>query len=487
MAIRNVQTNFGALAGVPGTNPDITVFRGVPYAKPPVGGLRFAEPQDPAGWQGEKLCDTWPAPCIQYNRKTSAAGGAHALKKREYIPDGSEDCLYLNIWTPAEKADEKLPVMLWFYGGGFNSGWNSSSRFRGEKLVEKGVVLVAAGFRSGPLGFITHPALTARSRYGASGNYGLLDQVKAMEWVRDNISAFGGDPERITIFGQSSGGIACKFHLCSPLSQGLFQRTIIMSGGGINGADPIRTSEELGSVTEQCMERLGWTFADLMTRDGHEVSEKMGDMGDVLTGKKELFVFQPSLDGRFLTEHPEYAIARGDYNTDIDIICGTVKGDSWMFSRRVRHLLADRPDVLHAFAYSPGIAWARNQAESGDRPIRTYFFERDQGEGHTPHGCELSYVFGTLEAEPDHASADYDWTLSEAMMCYWSNFARTGDPNGDGLPAWPYYTANAPLTMHFDDASFGAEDIVEGPAGEEVIAFVRTHPGMLETLDGFPA
>jgi len=485
MALSRAITKNGIVAGIPGDDPGITVFRGVPFAKPPVGNLRFAAPQAPESWEGERLCDHWPSPCIQYNKRTRQTSGKGLVHNLEPIPAGSEDCLYLNIWTTAASAQENLPVMVWFYGGGFNNGWNASASFQGEELAKKGVVLVNINYRCGPLGFIAHPRLSGRSPFGVSGNYGMLDQVKALEWVRDNIAAFGGDPDRVTIFGQSAGGISCKLHLCSPLSRGLFHRAVIMSGGGLNAADPCRPAKEMCALTQTCLARLGWTFEDLITRDAQEISQNMGDMGDDVLEGQELFAFQPSIDGYFLLEDPERTIAGGDYY-NADIICGTVKGDAWMFSRKVRRWLLDQPDILHAFAYSPGTAWAQNQVEKGKPPIRTYFFEPDQGGGHTPHGSELYYIFGTFCAAADTTYGVYDRELSEVMMHYWVNFAKTGDPNCDGLPDWPCYTADTPYTMHFTDDYYRAENIVQSEAGKAVVDFVKTHPGMLHTLDDCP-
>lgn len=481
MTIKKVKTNYGVVVGVDGENPNLTVFKGIPYAKPPIGKLRFAAPEEPEYWSDEKLCDIWPNVSIQRRKRPGAA---------EDDPQGdkpwgtfSEDCLYLNIWTSAKNTEEKLPVMFWIHGGGFNGGWSAEPEFRGEKLAESGIILVTINYRCGVFGFAAHPELSARSPYGTSGNYGILDQIMALQWVKDNIAGFGGDPECVTIFGQSAGGISCRILLCSPLCQGLFKRAIIQSGGGLNAADPTRPVEELGDITKRAMELLGWGIEDLLERDPEEIDMKLKEAASEATNKKELFIFQPCIDGYSIKEIPEKSIADGNY-ANVDIICGSVLGDSWMFSRKVRHLLEENPVALRAFSYSPGIAWGQHQINERRNLIRTYFFERDQGNGQTPHSSDIPYVFGTMNAR-EHVITAHDMKLSEIMLTYWSNFAKSGDPNANGLPYWPLFTEVTPLAMHLTDTDYCAEDILEGIEAKRVMVYTQKHPGMLESLEDF--
>lgn len=487
MALTKVNTVYGTVVGVEDDKAPVTVFRGIPYAKPPVGALRFQPPGKPDAWTDERLCDRWGPPCIQYHRQRSAKGQPSAVNKDSLqqfeIPAGNEDCLYLNIWTPAKESSEKLPVMFWIYGGGFNGGWSVEPEFRGGKIAQKGVVLVSIAYRCGVLGFASHPALAARSETKASGNYGILDQIAALKWVRENIVFFGGDPGNVTVFGQSAGGMSCKYLLCSPLAKGLFRRAIVQSGGGLNAADPTKPSDRLGEITQKCLELLDWSVDDMLGREAQEVTQKIGDISDVATEGKEFHVFQPCVDGYSLTELPEKTIADGTYHQDIDIICGTVLGDSWMFSRKVRGQLQERQDLLRAFAYSPGETWGRHQVNTSRVPIRTYFFERDQGGGLTPHGNEIPYIFGTFGTRT-FLDEPVDYELSQAMMSYWTNFARTGDPNGDELPEWPFFDSRH-LTMHFTNDGIYAEDIGANPAAEHVVGYTEMHPGMIENLDDF--
>lgn len=483
MAQLKVKTKYGVVSGVLDQNGN-AVFKGVPYAAPPVGEMRLMPPVPPQPWSGELVCDHFSKACIQYTRKVSARGGAHAMQAGPVLEE-SEDSLYLNIWTPANSPEEKLPVMLWIHGGGFNNGAGSDPEFDGQAFSRRGIVLVTINHRGGPMGYLTHPYLDRRDPRGVSGNYGLLDQRAALQWVQDNISAFGGDPENVTIFGQSSGGMSVKFHLGSPKSKGLFRRAIIQSGGGLNGADPVRPREELQKITQGALDILGWRPEELLTRDAKEISEKLSEAAAAYTQGKELFIFQACIDGWFLTDMPEQAILSGTLNTE-EIMSGSLAGDSWMFSRKVRMLLQEDADALRAFAYTPGISLARQQIKNGKKPIYTYFLERDQGGGRgMPHSSELAYVFGTLDTRTDHATkTPFDYALSEKLGAYWANFARTGDPNGAGLPEWPAYTEEHPVALHGTDTKLCAENIVDNPRAEQVIAYTMAHPGMLESIEG---
>lgn len=487
-----VKTKYGPVCGVSSRDGSVISYKGVPFACPPVGKLRFAPPKPPVPWEEELVCDAFRPACVQPVRKDHGGNPS----KRYYT---SEDCLYLNIWAPANAAEEKLPVMLWIYGGGFTTGRTAAPELDGEAFAKRGVILVTCAYRCGPLGFMALTELA--ERVGADGprNLGLLDQIAALEWIRDNIAAFGGDPDNVTIFGQSAGGMSVRMLLCAPPAKGLIKRVIVHSGGGLNEGDPVRPAAEMEDICTRALEYLGWTVDDLMARDAVEVTEKMLEAGKAVTDR-ELYVFQPFIDGYSIVDVPGKLIKEGRFPSDVSLMCGTVSGDSWMFSRKVRHLLNGDEDALRAFAYSPTVSWGRVQNANGLAPLYGYFYEhlrpgekpRRTPDGAAqlvaPHAGEIAVVFGNLDGgddTTDFAWQPYDYTLSDAMGEYWANFAKTGDPNGGDLPRWTPFTEESPKVMNFRDDGWDMRDVVDTPQAERVIQFTVDHPGMLESLSGF--
>ena len=491
MAILTAKTAYGTVKGVPSLkNPEHSVFRGIPFAKPPVGELRFAPPIEPDSWAGERLCDAFGPDCVQKSRFGGETGNI------------SEDCLYLNVFTPAERHDEKLPVLFWIYGGGFRGGKSSSPEFDGEAINSHGAILVTINYRCGALGFFAHPEL--EKRYAQSSNLGLLDQIQALKWVKNNISAFGGDPDRVMPFGQSAGGVSVRMLLTSPLAAGLFSRAVVQSGGGLNEADPVRPAADFTDMCVRCMEHLGWTFEDVMRRDALEVIDRLENAAREVVPGDAVGYFQPFIDGVTLTDVPGKLIAEGRY-PDIPVMCGTVAGDSWMFSRLVRERIGDNVNYFRGFSYSPGMTWAMHQVKTGRTPIFTYYMDRIQpqrkpmGQGgafmrrgappygaRTFHGSEIAYIFGTLDEKAKSTIEGFteaDHEMSSIMTDYWVNFAKNGDPNGEGLPIWPKYTAETPYAMHFGEM-IKAEDIVLSDEERKVLIHTENNPGMLDTVEG---
>lgn len=472
MALKTAITKYGALRGVAGKDPATTVFKGVPYAAPPVGALRFAPPQPPKPWEGELLCDKYSPSAIQ-----------RRPFEDNTITEISEDCLYLNIWTPAESAGEKLPVMFWVHGGGFTTGSGTSPEFDGEAFNRRGVILVTFNYRLGALGYIALPELAWRD--GTTGNAGFLDQIAALRWVWANISAFGGDPDNITVFGFSAGGMSTRMLMCSPLSRDIMKRVIVESGSGITDSDYYRPLSEKLAICQRGMASLGWTFDDIMKKDASEVCDKLQDatIGQLEFWEKS--VFQPNVDGFSLLETPGVSIWKGDA-PEIPVISGSVSGDNgW-----IKIVRKDVPDktMIPAFVYSRGVAWAQRQVDTGRRPIYTYHFERTQPKSRwasetnrTPHGSEIAYVMGTINHEE---FTDYDFELSEMLSDYWCNFAKTGDPNGEGLIEWPPYTADARVSLHITDDGYQVEQLMKTEATERAIRFVTGHPGVIRNLEG---
>ena len=486
-----IQTKYGGLRGVTSRDGTVVSYKGVPFAQPPVGELRFAPPRPPIPWEGELICDGFRPACIQPARRGFGGGPAK-------IYWTSEDCLYLNVWTPANaKAEDNLPVMLWIYGGGFIGGRTADPEMDGAALAKQGVILVTCAYRCGPLGFFALSELARRVGAGGPRNLGLLDQIAALEWVHENISAFGGDPDNITLFGQSAGGMSTRMLLCAPPTKGLIRRVIVHSGGGLNEGDPVRPTAEMEDLCKQTLAHLGWTVDDLMTRDANEVTAKLLEASKVVASH-ELHLFQPFIDGYSITDVPGKLIKEGKFPENVSLMCGTVSGDSWMFSRKVRPQLAGDEQALRGFAYSPAVAWARVQNANGRVPLYGYFFEHlrpgqiavrtPDGAAQllSPHGSEIAYAFGNLDCgddRTDFAWTEYDYTLSDAMVRYWTNFARTGDPNGDGLPPWTPYTQDAPRVMNFRDDGWDMRDVVDDPRAEHVIRYTIDHPGMLEKFE----
>lgn len=484
MALLSAKTKYGVVKGVPSEkNAEHTVFRKIPFAKPPVGELRFAAPVEPESWEGELLCDKFPPGCIQ---------DMHGEEKKEAF---SEDCLYLNVFTPAQRAGEKLPVLFWIYGGGFGGGYCGDPEFDGDAMNALGAVVVTINYRCGVLGFFTLPELVEKN--GFAGNAGLLDQIAALKWVQENIAEFGGDPERVLVFGQSAGGMSTRMLLGSPLAEGLFSRAVIQSGGGLNEGDLVRPREEFTNLCREAMEHAGLTFTDMMTKDAFTLNEAMNKSVREIASSHEVNYFQPFVDGYTLTKVPGVTVADGNY-MDIPIIVATVAGDSWMFSRKVREQLEGNDNYFRAFSYSPSQAWAQYQVEKGRTPIYAFYMDKKQppkpqpayrhGQppygSWAPHGTEVAYLFGTLkERGLDHKEEDYE--LSRMLTRYWVNFAAFGDPNGEGLPAWPRYTKETPLTLHVGDNGVRAEQIVLTQEEQKVLDYTKAHPGMLCSLEGF--
>ncbi len=469
--MENVKIKQGWVSGRPGKLPGTTAFLGIPYAKPPVGELRYRAPQPLESWEGIRDCSVFQPSCIQPQRGDS-------------FPV-SEDCLYLNVYTPARSSEERLPVMFWIYGGGFNGGRADTPILDGEEINRRGVVLVTINYRCGVMGFCALPG------WEKTVNAGIMDQIAALQWVRENIAAFGGDPDSITIFGQSAGGVSVRMLLTSPLSHGLFHRAIIQSGGGLNEADPIRPKKEFVDLCQRALDYLGWTEADLMQRDAMEITEAMNAAARACSDTFEVGFFQPFIDEYSITEVPGVLIAKGQYQ-DVPIICGTVAGDSWMFSRKVRNQLTD---VTHfrGLSYAASQAWAQLNSHTGRTPIYTYYMDRKQPVepnphfrngpppygADTPHTSDVAYVFGHrgISGLPFE---DLDMELSCQMCSYWCNFAKCGNPNGEGLEYWPME-----VPMHFGDHGCRAESIILTSQEQRTVDYTIAHPGLLTTLEGF--
>jgi para-nitrobenzyl esterase len=472
-----IQLHSGPISGT--AEDGMRAFPGIPYAAPPVGSLRWKPPQEVASWTDVRKSTGFGPSCPQPNEK---AGAGY-----------NEDCLYLNVWTPAERPDEKLPVMVWIHGGAFNFGSTSMPEYNGRNLAKKGVVVVTVNYRLGPLGFLVHPLLSKESPQGVSGNYGLLDQLAALKWVRRNIAAFGGDPGRVTIFGQSAGSRSVSLQMISPLSAGLFHGAIAQSGGPIIGSEylsPLFNGDmaNVSKMGQRLASRLGCDKADdvlaAMRAKSAEEIVKAADCNTSVFDDSGLF-FAPVFDGRVLPKDPMAAFSNG-HQHDVPIIVGSTLNEGNIYLAGEKDLSLEKYQsflksrfcgrAAEAYALFPA-AEAKDVAPAIDRiltvganaePARLvarsmermksgaylYRFTRlpDTALARrlgVHHGVDIAYVFGNMPATERYD--DTDRMVSGKMMEYWVNFAKTGNPNGPGLKDWPAYTAATDINMEFSD------------------------------------
>jgi para-nitrobenzyl esterase len=474
-----VRIETGLIEGTPvGVS---TVYKSVPFAAPPVGELRWRAPQPAPPWSGIRRADKFGP--IGMQSGVSVPGAPH-----EPV---SEDCLALSIWTPAKSHDQKLPVMVWIPGGGFTQESGSMPLYWGDALASRGVIVVTINYRVGLLGWLAHPELSRESGHQSSGNYGLLDQIAALAWIKRNVGEFGGDPDRVTIWGQSAGSMSVSMLMASPLARGLFQRAIGQSGAYLvppaathspeglflKGAEQqgVRLAADLGAMSLAALRKLG---PEQFLKNG-------------LAG-----TFHPIIDGYVLPEEPYAAFAAGRQN-DVPILIGSNADDA-------RPLIPSGNIRLASFAEDIGKAWgsqvvralaeeyiklypattdrearesrakfetelrygwdmwtwARLQAKTGRGKVFSYYFAHlppyPQGspfaDWRAGHWAELRYVFDHLNQEP-WAWSDADRALANEMATYWTNFAKSGDPNGDGVPVWPNFTTDRERVLHLDDSA----------------------------------
>ena len=456
----------------------LTVYRGIPFAAPPVGERRWRAPEPVGSWDGTRRADQFAPACMQLTRDNAVVGSS-ALPV-------SEDCLYLNIWTPAKSASGQLPVMVWLPGGGFIAGATSTPTYGGDNLARKGVVVVSVAYRIGAFGFLATPELSAESGGHGSGNYGLLDQIAALKWVQRNIAAFGGDPNRVTVFGESAGGIAVSMLAASNLAKGLFVGAISESGGSFA---PARQSEEGGEnvMSLPLAERIGREFLDGLGAHSLAEARQLPAKAVVDAAGSAPNRFWPTLDGYVIADD-QYELYRAGKFNDTPVLIGTNSDEGAIFAQTmtaqgyaqfVKAGFGDFADrILNAYpAGSPEQslrsfrnvyretafawhtwAWADLQSRIGKGKVFVYYFDHRPPYPNVPpyqnwgaaHGGELSYVFGHHE-RPSLAWTPTDMALADAISTYWVNFAKTGDPNGAGLPAWPAFSPTDPAAMHFTD------------------------------------
>ena len=481
-AADRVKIENGILESATAPQSGVRSFKGIPFGQPPVGELRWKEPQPVKNWTGVRNADQFGPRCMQ--RTTPNAD-------YWFRSNGmSEDCLYLNVWTPAKSDRERLPVLVYIFGGGFQNGDGSEPRYDGASMASKGMVAVSVNYRLNVFGFFSHPELTKESPHHASGNYGLLDQAAALAWVKRNIAAFGGDPARVTIAGESAGSISVSALMGSPLSRGLIAGAIGESGALISTLPPRPLAD-----TEQDGVKFGasagaTTLSALRAMPAEQIQEVLSKGGPGIR-------FSPNLDGYFLPkplaeilesgEQAKVPLLAGSNSEEMParVVLGQSEPTPENFAAAVRKLYGDRADAVLA-VYTPKTPdevieaathlacarfishgtwkWTELQMKTGGKPVYRYFYTRIRpkytpinqtaesaapaapGRGGPPapprgaaHSAEIQYAMGNLKLDPRYAWEPADYKVSEVMQGYFVNFAKTGNPNGPGLPQWPAY------------------------------------------------
>lgn len=464
------RTRYEVVVGETSADGKVNTFKGIPYALPPVGELRWRPPVL-AGIGGVRKATKFGPRCQQapiYSDMIFRDQG------------GSEDCLYLNVWAPASRSGTRLPVMVWIHGGGFAAGASSEPRQDGENLARKGVIVVSLNYRLGIFGFFSHPDLARESERNASGNYGLMDQVAALQWVHDNINGFGGDPANVTIFGESAGSFSVSALMATPLSRGLFRRAIGESGGYFGETLRLKPRAETEKAdTEFARTSLGTdSLQALRAKPADEILKAIS--------KGPAVRFVPNIDGYFLPESVVANFAAGKqshvpllagWNADEGNYRMIVERDEMTpenYAAHVRTIYgANAEEILKLYpadearhaardlASDRFIAfgtwkWIEAHLQTGQSPIYRYHFEETlpaaadapaDAEPAAPHASEIEFVFNMLPARK-LPWRDEDRKLSETMATYWTNFAKTGDPNGAGLPTWTPYSSDGYAVMH---------------------------------------
>lgn len=428
-----VETKQGSIRGEYKKEKDVLIFRGVPYAQPPVGDLRFKRPQAHDSWEGIRPCLEFSSRCYQADLTSMDFYGKEFYD--EMVPSCSEDCLYLNIWAPAKKADHPYPVLLWIHGGAFLHGCGSEKEFDGEAFAQNGVILVTINYRVNVFGFFAHPQLEKETAEGVSGNYGILDQLFAINWVRENIAAFGGDPEKITIAGQSAGCMSVQTLISSSLTKGLIRGAILQSGGGIRALRDTPSKETLWETSQKLMDHLQVSAIEQL-RD--VPAEILCQAAYAVLGEDGLS-WRPHVDGWLLEDTTDNLAEQGKI-LPISYMIGSTGND------------IGEGKLLQ----ESGARWCENQLRLERTPAYFYFFDRNLpgDQAGSFHSCELWYEFSTQDRcwrpwQP------WDRELSRAISGYWANFVKTGDPNAPDLPLWRPYAGSCTVPLTFgNDAIF---------------------------------
>jgi para-nitrobenzyl esterase len=464
-----IKTDAGLISGIKNESGDVIAYKGIPYAAAPTGNLRWKAPQPALKWDGIKQCTAFAASAMQAKPVPFMVYTEEFLAPPEPL---SEDCLYLNVWTGAKPSKEKKPVIVWIHGGAFTGGSGSVPIYDGEAMARKGVVFVTINYRLGVFGFFAHPELTKESGYNSSGNYGLLDQIAALKWVQKNIAAFGGDPGRVTIAGQSAGSMSVNCLVASPLAKGLFHRAIAESGASFV-AGPLRSNINLQQAEEE-----GLKIAQSLKVNSIEALRNVSpaDLMQKVQGLRS-----PIADGYVLPEPISRIFTSGKqnhvslltgWNADEGFIMGAIKNAVDFKKQLEQQYGADAENFLKFYPAAndaeaaasqqslstdlmfgiQNYTWANVQSQSGKTKVYVYYFTRklpatgDFVKYGAFHTGEVAYAYNNLKFLHRPWEA-VDHKLAGVMSSYWVNFAATGNPNGKGLPRWPQYQSNTSEVM----------------------------------------
>ncbi len=482
-AADRVKTANGILESADAPKDGVRSFKGIPFGQPPVGDLRWREPQPVKNWSGARKADQFGPRCMQ----RTSPGADYWFRSNGM----SEDCLYLNVWTPAKSGKEKLPVLVYIFGGGFQNGDGSEPRYDGENMARKGMVAVSINYRTNIFGFFVHPELTKESPHHAAGNYGLLDQVAALRWVQKNIAAFGGDPARVTVAGESAGSISVSALMASPLSKGLMAGAIGESGAMISSLPPQPLADAEQNGVKFGAAAGASTLAALRAMTAEQIQEAVT--------KAQGLRFSSALDGYFLPK-PLTAIFEAGEQAKIPLLAGSNtqeqsarsvlgNGDPTpeTLANAIKKFYGDKADgILKAYAatttdevYEAAThlasarfishstwKWTELQMKTGGKPVYRYLYARPRpaylgmpgqpapaaggrgaqqssGPRGASHSAEIQYAMGNLDLDKRYTWEPADYEVSKVMQAYFVNFIKTGNPNGPGLPEWPTYRAGS--------------------------------------------
>jgi len=468
-SLTTIKTNSGTVAGIWNNDKTVTSFKGIPFAAPPVGALRWKAPQPVTPWKGVRTCDKFSASPVQQTPKPFLCWSEEFIAPPEPL---SEDCLYLNVWTPAKTSKERLPVLMWIYGGGFVSGSSACAVYDGEALAKEGIVFVSINYRVGVFGFLAHPDLTKESPHQSSGNYALMDQLAALQWIQKNIAAFGGDPQKVTIAGQSAGSFAVQALVASPLSKGLFRGAIAHSGAMMDDSS--------GKLSDA--ERVGVNLSQKINSTSIKSLRALSaDSLLSLAADLPFRTFAPIVDGYVLPEDIGVAITNKRHN-DVPLMAGWVTGDEALMGGKksaeqfrewvIKNYPENKDEFLRIFPAASNDEAISSQVKLGNLQFAGYATHvwalKNSSNAYV---YQYSYVPTDKPGFPNYGAfhtsevpfalrnlnrwhrpwRDIDYQVENIVSRYWINFIKTGDPNGSGLPEWKKHDATSQHIMTLND------------------------------------